>query len=610
MTDKNVAKKSTSIWKSLRLGLIVLVSLVVFAYGFQVTQVSFEEIYSETRQKSLTRVIRALVQPDIVEYDEIETPINTPMYAPCPAGGYSAPEVDDSGPYLVVTPPCAEPRSDVQIEGYNFAPNTRGQLYFIPPSEVNLGLTTYEANGEGYFSVTAKIPPRPNEQMQYVRTIISQKVGSPRLSRSAIDTWQKIIETVFLALLATVFGIIFAVPVSFLAARNLMKDVTTPMSSLALSLIGWPLGIWLGAKAAGWVGEQSNYLMSSTLLSLTGVLVGAVLIWLGVRWALPQEEVRKPGLPLRLGRALVLLAAGLVVILILFLFSDLGLKFGASIAKSAGFVGMFGSFINNLSQIMNLLIAVFGGVVGGALVSGLFSKPGKIIVRTLSPTARLSVNLVLGALAGAVVGGLVGAGVGWLYQINSLAKTFYWPAGVGAVLGIATAILTRKQDALPIGITIYYITRTILNALRAIEALIWVIIFVVWVGIGPFAGVLALSLHTIAALGKLYSEQVESISPGPMEAVKATGATRLQVVIYSVIPQIIPLYISFTMYRWDINVRMSTIIGFAGGGGIGFLLLQNINLLNYRAASTQMVAIAIVVALMDYLSSYMRERVV
>jgi len=137
-----------------------------------------------------------------------------------------------------------------------------------------------------------------------------------------------------------------------------------------------------------------------------------------------------------------------------------------------------------------------------------------------------------------------------------------------------------------------------------------VIVFVVWVGIGPFAGVLALSLHTVAALAKLYSEQVESILSGPVEAIKATGANWMQTVVYAVVPQIIPPYISFTMYRWDINVRMSTIIGFAGGGGIGFLLIQNINLLNYRAASAQMIAIAIVVASMDYLSSKMREKVV
>jgi phosphonate transport system permease protein len=137
-----------------------------------------------------------------------------------------------------------------------------------------------------------------------------------------------------------------------------------------------------------------------------------------------------------------------------------------------------------------------------------------------------------------------------------------------------------------------------------------VIVFAVWVGIGPFAGVLALGLHTIAALAKLYSEQVESIMPGPLEAVQATGANRLQTIVFAVVPQIVPPYISFTMYRWDINVRMSTIIGFAGGGGIGFLLMQNINLLNYRAASTQMLAIAVVVASMDYISSTLRKRLV
>ena len=97
---------------------------------------------------------------------------------------------------------------------------------------------------------------------------------------------------------------------------------------------------------------------------------------------------------------------------------------------------------------------------------------------------------------------------------------------------------------------------------------------------------------------------------GPLEAITATGANRLQTIIYAVIPQIIPPYISYTMYRWDINVRMSTIIGFVGGGGIGFLLQQNINLLNYRAASTQMLAIAVVVASMDYLSSVLREKYV
>jgi phosphonate transport system permease protein len=133
---------------------------------------------------------------------------------------------------------------------------------------------------------------------------------------------------------------------------------------------------------------------------------------------------------------------------------------------------------------------------------------------------------------------------------------------------------------------------------------------VVWVGIGPFAGVLALTLHTIASLGKLYSEQVENISEGPIEAVTATGANRLQTIIYAVMPQIIPPYIAFTIYRWDINVRMSTVIGMVGGGGIGFLLIQWIRLLDYRAAGIAVWFIAITVAILDYTSAEIRKRFV
>ena len=216
----------------------------------------------------------------------------------------------------------------------------------------------------------------------------------------------------------------------------------------------------------------------------------------------------------------------------------------------------------------------------------------------------------LAAAAGATVFGLIGWLIEWLYQIGRPEYTFWGPVIIGAILGFLLALLTRAKATLPTGLVIYSITRTILNALRSVEALVMAIVFVIAVGIGPFAGVMALGLHTIVSLAKLYSEQVESISAGPLEAVEATGANRLQTIIYAVIPQIVPPYISYTMYRWDINVRMSTIIGFVGGGGIGFLLQQNINLLNYRAASAQMLAIAIVVASMDYVSSVLREKYV
>jgi phosphonate transport system permease protein len=158
--------------------------------------------------------------------------------------------------------------------------------------------------------------------------------------------------------------------------------------------------------------------------------------------------------------------------------------------------------------------------------------------------------------------------------------------------------------------TIYYITRTILNIIRSIEPMIWAILAVTVVGLGPFAGVIALFVHSIAALGKLYSEAIESINPGPIEAIQATGATRLQTIMFAVVPQMIPPFVSFSIYRWDINVRMSTIIGLVGGGGIGFLLVQYIRLLDYRSAGIAVWFIAITVAALDYISAEIRERFV
>ncbi len=156
---------------------------------------------------------------------------------------------------------------------------------------------------------------------------------------------------------------------------------------------------------------------------------------------------------------------------------------------------------------------------------------------------------------------------------------------------------------------IAYITiRTISTIFRSIEAIVWAIIFVVWVGIGPFAGMLALWIHSIAALIKLYSEQIENIDPGPVEAIKATGASTLQIWRYAVAPQILAPYLAFTIYRWDINVRMATIVGFVGGGGIGLALYQEQQMLSWRNVGLIMWLIALVVWIMDMFSGYIREK--
>ena len=154
---------------------------------------------------------------------------------------------------------------------------------------------------------------------------------------------------------------------------------------------------------------------------------------------------------------------------------------------------------------------------------------------------------------------------------------------------------------------IYTALRALLNIARSMEPIIWAIIFSVWVGIGPFAGMLALVVHTIASLAKLYSEQIEDVNDGPIEAISATGANRLQVLWFAVVPQIVIPFLSFTIYRWDINVRMATIIGFVGGGGIGTLLTQYQGLSKFNEVGTLVIIITLVVWLLDVASARVRE---
>lgn len=603
-------KPSKQFLKSLGLGLAVLFGLIIYAYGFQVTQVNLDETRSPRRQVQLVRILRALAKPDLVTFEQQEFIVDLPFYVPCPAGGAPEAQIDRTKPYIETEPPCAGPGETITVKGYNFAPNSTGPLNFIPPSTVNLSMGTIQADDAGTFTLTVELPRRESDEAQHIRATTRINLGAPMLSQTALETWDKIVETVFLALLATTIGTLLAVPLSFFAARNLMRDVTSPILSVALNLLFIPVGLIVGVRVAGFARDLSAITANLALTNLVVIVAGLVVAYLAVRWAVPPEDLVRPARWLRLARSLVLLAVFLLGLFILYLVSNSLIMTGDWFESRLGAFGFLGTFIADLGDILGMVLSVAGALTGAGLASNLAGQAGRLITRRLPDASVKLLNLLLSAAAGALMAVLIMAGLNWFYQFDNPAVTLWWPAGLGGAAGLLLALRLNPKDELPLGMAVYWISRTLFNGLRSIEALIMVIVFVVWVGIGPFAGVLALSLHTIAALAKLYSEQVESIMEGPMEAVSATGANRMQTIVYAVIPQIIPPYISFTMYRWDINVRMSTIIGFAGGGGIGFLLYQNINLLNYRAASAQMLAIAIVVASMDYLSAKLREKVI
>ncbi len=187
---------------------------------------------------------------------------------------------------------------------------------------------------------------------------------------------------------------------------------------------------------------------------------------------------------------------------------------------------------------------------------------------------------------------------------------------MGTVFGVLFSVplsflgARNLMGASPIGQAVYWVVRLIFTITRSIEVLILGVIMVVIVGIGSYAGVLAIVVHSIGSLGKLYSEAIEGIEPGPVEAITATGADRLSTVVYGVVPQVVPTFLAVTIYWWDHNVRMSTVLGLVGGGGIGYLLIQYMQLLQFNQAATVLWLIVIVVTAMDYASAAIRSRLI
>ncbi len=426
---------------------------------------------------------------------------------------------------------------------------------------------------------------------------------SPRVSEQTILTLDKIIATVFLALVATTAGLFVALPLSFIAARNLMKDVSTTVIGLGLGLIAVPVGVALGASYVELQRTLLGDLLEQNFVRIVLAGVGGTATYFLGRLIFFGDEIKSTWL--RTSRSVITLIS--LALALEGAFSLLTAA-GRALQEPFGLFQFVPGLFATIGDVGTVLLPFLIGLIGASIVLGVARAVTFAIIGNVTPTVRAMAGYVTMAAAGALVAVLIGAAIDWLYQIANSTATLLIPAVVGGLLGLFFAWRGRRQGEIKIGLTVYFIARTIFNTLRSIEPLVMVIVFVVWVGFGEFAGSLALALHTAAALAKLYSEQVESISEGPLEAVRATGANRLQSIIYAVVPQIVPPYIAFTMYRWDINVRMSTILGFAGGGGIGFLLQQNVQLGDYSAAAVQMLAIAIVVASMDYASSKLRQR--
>ena len=252
----------------------------------------------------------------------------------------------------------------------------------------------------------------------------------------------------------------------------------------------------------------------------------------------------------------------------------------------------------------------------------------EIPVKPFNTVATVSWALFLALLAWSWQGAEINPGTLWRDRgnIREFAADFFPPdfhdirfyleemlatlhiAVWGTVLAIVFSIpfgIMSAENLVPVWV--YQPVRRLMDATRAINEMVFAMLFVVAVGLGPFAGVLALFVHTTGVLAKLFSEAAEAIDPRPMEGVRATGAGKLEEILYGVLPQVLPLWISFSLYRFESNVRSATVVGMVGAGGIGVILWESIRGFQFQQTSAVMIVIIVCVTVTDLISQRLRR---
>jgi phosphonate transport system permease protein len=177
---------------------------------------------------------------------------------------------------------------------------------------------------------------------------------------------------------------------------------------------------------------------------------------------------------------------------------------------------------------------------------------------------------------------------------------------MATILAVPMAVLaSRNITPLP---WLYFPARWLLNGLRGIDSFVFALLFVASVGLGPFAGVLGIGLHTWGSAAKLLADHIENLDLGPMEAVETTGAGRLTAVAFALVPEVAPVFLSSTLFWWEFNVRASTVLGVVGAGGIGQELKNSVDLLDFPRLFTILAVILVVVTVMDQVSGWLRRK--
>jgi phosphonate transport system permease protein len=183
-------------------------------------------------------------------------------------------------------------------------------------------------------------------------------------------------------------------------------------------------------------------------------------------------------------------------------------------------------------------------------------------------------------------------------------------SAIGTVIAALLGLLLALPAAGRLGIAARLVARLVLNFLRSIPELVWAALMVMAAGLGPFAGTLALALHTAGVIGRLFAETLENTPPEPAQALRLAGSRQSLAFLYGTMPNVLPQLIAYSLYRWEINIRMAAILGVVGAGGLGQMLYVSLSLFHQQQAMTVIIAMLVLVAIVDAASAWLRQRLV
>jgi phosphonate transport system permease protein len=457
--------------------------------------------------------------------------------------------------------------------------------------------------------------------------------------------WQQILslaaETIAMGFWGTIFGIVISLPLGFLASRNTAKNwfICNFFKSLVTLLRSIPEVIYafffvtafgLGPQAGvvaltlatvGLLGKFYSEAVESIDEKPVEALMATGSRGLGViRYAIVPQV-----LPLFMGYNLYLLDHNIRVALAIGVVGAGGL--GVEL-----FTQMRGFHYQKAAAILVIILIIIAAIdrasssLRNGIIRGGFLQPGTWVKDALL-LAAIGLLTLVSLFFFPLEFKAMTAGVPRIWEflkemfppdfsrISVYLKLMLETIGMG-ITGTFLAIVL----AIPLGAltarnvnpnkVIYNLVKEMTNFLRAMPELIFALIFVVAVGLGPFAGVLAIGLHTAGFLGKFYAEAIENVDQKPVEAVEATGAKFLQRISHSIFPQVFPLFNSYNLYILDRNIRASTFMGLVGAGGIGFELVMTSRMFEYKQITAMLLIILSTLLLVDWLSSYLRKKVV